>query len=89
MSSSLSRTHPWVTASPTVDSSGVPMLVVCSTESEEGTCSKANAFKQAANSAGVNVTVSQQSVTPWQVNSRVGVSTSYSDTIESYIASVL
>lgn len=81
----------WEDSSPShlVDASGVPMLVVCSTESPEGTCTKANAFKQAANSAGVNVTVSQQGVSPWQVNSRVGVSSSYTDAIESYIASVL
>lgn len=81
----------WEDSSPThlVHSSGVPILVVCSTESAENTCSKANAFKQAADSAGVSVTVSPQSVDPWQVNSRVGTSTSYTDTIESYINSVL
>lgn len=81
----------WEDSSPThlVDSSGVPILVVCSTESGEDTCSRANAFKQAADAAGVNVTVAPQQVDPVQINSRVGVSTSYTDTIESYIDSVL
>lgn len=81
----------WEDSSPShlVDSSGVPMLVVCSTESSENTCSKANAFKQAANSAGVTITVSQQNISPWQINSRVGTSTSYTDPIEAYIESVL
>lgn len=81
----------WEDSSPThlVDSSGVPILVVCSTESGEDTCSKATAFKQAADAQGMNVTVSPQSVDPGQVNSRVGVSTSYTDTIENYIDSVL
>jgi arylformamidase len=81
----------WEDSSPThlVDPSGVPILVVCSTESGEDTCSKASAFKQAADAKGVNVTVSPQSVAPAQVNSGVGISTSYSDTIESYIASIL
>lgn len=81
----------WEDSSPThlVDSSGVPMLVVCSTESTDNTCAKADAFKQAANTAGVNVTVSPQNVSPWQVNSRVGVSATYTDAIASYIASVL
>lgn len=81
----------WEDSSPThlVHSSGVPMLVLCSTESRENTCSKANAFKQAASDAGVAITVTPQNVSPWQVNSRVGVSTSYSDTIADYIASVL
>jgi arylformamidase len=81
----------WEDSSPThlVDASGVPILVVCSTESGEDTCSKASAFKQAADAQGVNVTVSPQNVDPGQVNSRVGVSTSYTDTIESYIDSIL
>lgn len=81
----------WEDSSPShlVDSSGVPMLVVCSTESGEDSCSKAAAFKQAASTAGVNVTISQQAMSPWQVNSRVGVSTSYTGTIESFINSVL
>lgn len=81
----------WEDSSPThlVDSSGVPILVVCSTASNEATCTKANAFKQAADGVGVNVTVSQQSLSPWEVNSRVGVSTSYTDTIKDYIDSIL
>lgn len=81
----------WEDSSPThlVHSSGVPILVVCSTESGEDTCSKANAFKNAADDAGVNVTVAPQNIEPWQINSRVGVSTSYTNTIESYIDSVL
>jgi acetyl esterase/lipase len=81
----------WEDSSPThlVDSSGVPMLVVCSTESADDTCGKANAFKQAARNAGVTVTVSQQSVDPPEINNRVGVSTSYTDVIEDYIDSVL
>jgi acetyl esterase/lipase len=81
----------WEDASPThlIDASGVPILVVCSTESAEDTCSKANSFKQAADAAGVNVTVSPQQVDPWQINSRVGVSTRYSDAIANYIASIL
>jgi acetyl esterase/lipase len=81
----------WEDSSPShlVDSSGVPMLVVCSTESPEDTCTKADAFRQAASSAGVDVTVSPQNVSPWQVNSRVGVSARYSEAIENYIASVL
>ena len=72
-----------------IDTSGVPILVVCSTESEEDTCSKATAFKQAADAQGVSVTVSPQSVDPAQINSRVGASTAYTDAIESYIASIL
>lgn len=81
----------WEDSSPThlVHSSGVPILVVCSTESGENTCAKANAFKNAADDAGVNVTVSPQNLEPRQINSRVGVSTSYTDTIETYINSVL
>jgi arylformamidase len=81
----------WEDSSPThlVHASGVPIMVVCSTASPENTCAKAQAFKQAASDAGVSVTVSQQSLEPRQVNSRVGESTSYTDTIESYIASVL
>jgi acetyl esterase/lipase len=81
----------WEDSSPShlVDSSGVPILVVCSTQSYEGTCSKANAFKQKADDAGVTVTVSQQGLAPWEINSRVGLTTSYSDTIEDYIESIL
>lgn len=81
----------WEDASPThlVDTSGVPILVVCSTESAEDTCTKANAFKQTADAAGINVTVSPQPVEPLQINGRVGVSQAYSDTIETYIASIL
>ena len=81
----------WEDSSPThlVHSSGVPMLVVCSTESPEATCSKAQAFKQAASSAGIAVTVSSQNVTPRHINSRVGVSAGYTDTIANFIASAL
>ena len=81
----------WDDSSPThlVDGSGVPILVVCSTESNEATCTKANAFKQAADGAGVNVTVSPQGMSPWEINSRVGVSASYTDTSNNYIDSIL
>jgi hypothetical protein len=81
----------WEDSSPShlVDSSGVPILVVCSTESDDNTCSKASAFKQAANSAGIAVTVSSQNVTPRLVNSQVGVSAGYTDTIANFIAAAL
>lgn len=81
----------WEDSSPThlVHSSGVPILVVCSTSSSENTCAKATSFKQAADDAGVDVTVSPQNLEPSQINSRVGVSTSYTDSIRSYIDSVL
>jgi acetyl esterase/lipase len=81
----------WEDSSPShlVDSSGVPILVVCSTESDDNTCSKASAFKQAAQAAGVDVTVSPQHVEPGQINSRVGLSMGYTDAIENYIDSVL
>lgn len=81
----------WEDSSPShlIDPSGVPMLVVCSTESQEDSCSRAAAFKESAQAAGVNVTVSPQDMSPWQINGRVGVSTSYTDTIESFIDQVL
>lgn len=81
----------WEDSSPThlVHASAVPILVVCSTQSQEHTCSRANDFKQAADTLGANVTVSPQNVDPWQVNSKVGVSPSYTTSIETYIQSIL
>ncbi|WP_449111172.1 alpha/beta hydrolase [Rhizobium sp.] len=81
----------WEDSSPThlVHSSGVPILVVCSTSSGENTCAKANAFKTAADGVGVTVTVSPQNLESSQINSRVGVSAGYTDTIKNYIESVL
>jgi arylformamidase len=81
----------WEDSSPThlVASSGLPMLVVCSSESSDDTCAKANAFAQAADNAGVNITVSQQALSSSEVNSRLGVSTSYTSAVDDFIESIL
>lgn len=81
----------WEDSSPThiIDASGVPILIVCSTQSNEDTCGKANAFKQTADDKGVDVTVSPQGLAPLDINGQVGVATSYTDTIAGYIDSVL
>jgi acetyl esterase/lipase len=81
----------WEDSSPTnlLSSTGLPMLVVCSAESADNTCAKANAFAQAANSAGVHITVSPQALTSSEVNSRLGVSSSYTNTVENFIESTL
>jgi len=81
----------WEDSSPTdlLSSSGLPMLVVCSSESSDNTCAKANAFAQAADNAGVRVTVSPQALSASEVNSRLGVSSSYTNTVETYIESIL
>jgi acetyl esterase/lipase len=81
----------WEDSSPTnlLDSSGVPMLIVCSAESTDNACARADAFAQAANSAGVHITVSPQSLSPSEVNSQLGVSTAYTDTVENFIESIL
>ncbi|MDB5523898.1 MAG: esterase/lipase-like protein [Rhizobium sp.] len=81
----------WEDSSPThlVASSGVPMMVVCSSESDDNTCAKANAFAQAADNAGVKITVSPQALSSSEVNSRLGVSSTYTNTVETYIESIL
>lgn len=86
-----SSTEFWEDSSPTdlLSSSGVPMLVVCSTESSDNTCAKASAFAHSANNAGVNITVSPQSLSSSEVNSQLGVSTAYTDTVENFIESIL
>jgi acetyl esterase/lipase len=81
----------WEDSSPTdlVASSGLPMLVVCSAESTANTCAKASAFANAADNAGVNITVSPQALSPAEVNSKLGVSASYTTTVANYIDSIL
>jgi acetyl esterase/lipase len=81
----------WEDSSPThlVASSGLPMLVVCSSESNDNTCAKASAFAQAASNAGVNITVSPQPLTSSEVNSRLGVSATYTGAVAQYIESIL
>jgi acetyl esterase/lipase len=81
----------WEDSSPTnlLDNSGLPMLVVCAAQSKSDTCAKANAFSQAADNSGVKVTVSPQSLTSSEVNSKLGVSGSYTNSVESFIESVL
>lgn len=81
----------WEDSSPTnlLDQSGLPMLVVCSSESMQDTCAKANAFSQAANNVGVKVTVSTQGLSPRAINSQLGVSSSYTSSVDNFIQSVL
>ncbi len=81
----------WEDSSPSnlLASSGLPMLVVCAAESTDNTCAKANAFAQAANNSGVHVTVSPQTLSASEVNSRLGVSSAYTNTVESFIESIL
>jgi arylformamidase len=81
----------WEDSSPShlVASSGLPMLVVCSAESTANTCAKANAFANAAENAGVQITVSPQALSSAEINNRLGASTAYTDTVANYIDSLL
>lgn len=81
----------WEDSSPTdlLSSSGVPMLVVCSTESPDNTCTKASAFAQSARSAGVTISVLPQSMKPADVNSQLGVAGAYTSTVDHFIESIL
>jgi acetyl esterase/lipase len=81
----------WEDSSPTnlLDKSGLPMLIVCATQNTNDTCSKANAFAEAADNSGVKVKVSPQSLSSNDVNSQLGVATAYTDTVESFIESIL
>jgi len=81
----------WEDSSPTdlITANGLPMMVVCSTESSSGTCSKAAAFSQTADNKGVNVSVVQESLSPSEVNSTLGASGSYTEKVNSFIQSIL
>jgi hypothetical protein len=81
----------WEDSSPTnlLDRSGLPMMVVCSSQSTEDSCTKANAFAQAAQSVGVKITVSTQTLAPGAISSQLGVSSSYTSSVDSYIQSIL
>jgi len=81
----------WEDSSPTnlLDRSGLPMLVVCSSQSTQDSCAKANAFAQAAQSVGVKITVSTQTLTPNAISSQLGVSSSYTSSVDGYIQSLL
>jgi hypothetical protein len=65
------------------------MMVVCSTESADNTCTKATAFAQAGQNAGVRITVSPQALSSSGVNSQLGISTAYTDTVATFIESIL
>lgn len=86
-----SNSEYWEDSSPTylIGSSGLPMMVVCSTESTEDTCTRATAFKQTADNAGVAITVSAQSLSPAEINSALGASSSYTNQVNSFIESLL
>jgi len=81
----------WEDSSPTnlLDKSGLPMMVVCATASTTDTCAKANAFAQAADNSGVKVTVSPQSLSASEVNSQLGIAAAYTDSVDSFIKSIL
>ncbi|MDH6268590.1 arylformamidase [Rhizobium sp. SG_E_25_P2] len=81
----------WEDSSPTdlLDSSGLPMLVVCSTESASDSCGKANAFAATADNKGISVTVSPQALSSGDVNAQLGVANTYSDKVDDFINSVL
>ena len=81
----------WEDSSPThlLVSSALPMMVVCSTQSNKDTCGKAQAFAQAADNAGVDVTVSPQDISPWQISAALGNSTTYTTTVDDFIKSIL
>ena len=65
------------------------MLVVCSSVSDTDSCAKANAFASSADNSGVDITVSPQALSSADINSKLGVSASYSNTVADYINSVL
>jgi arylformamidase len=81
----------WEDSSPShlVASSGLPMMVVCAADSSEDTCAKASAFASAADNSGVTVTVSPQALTAAEINAKLGVVTSYTNTVDAYIDSIL
>ena len=81
----------WEDSSPThlVDNSGLPMLVVCAAESSDDTCGKAKAFKQAADNAGIPITVLPQSFSPADINRQLGVQASYSQQVDDFIQALL
>ncbi|MBL0375418.1 alpha/beta hydrolase [Rhizobium sp. KVB221] len=81
----------WEDSSPShlVASSGLPMMVVCATESSSNTCARANAFAQAAGNAGVTINVSQQPISSGEVNSKLGLASSYTNTVASFVDSLL
>lgn len=81
----------WEDSSPShlLARSGLPMLVVCSAQSTENTCARASSFSTAADSIGVAITVSPQALSPSEVNSKLGLSSSYTNTVERFIEGLL
>lgn len=81
----------WEDSSPTdlLDSSGLPMMVVCSTESASDACGKAKAFAQAADKKGISVTVSPQALSSGDVNAQLGLAGAYTAEVDDFIQSIL
>ncbi|WP_170976476.1 alpha/beta hydrolase [Rhizobium sp. FKL33] len=81
----------WEDSSPTdlLDSSGLPMMVVCSAESASDACGKAQAFASAADNKGISVTVSPQDLSSADVNAQLGVASAYTSKVDDFIESVL
>jgi acetyl esterase/lipase len=81
----------WEDSSPTdlLAASGLPMMVVCSTESAGDSCGRANAFASAAQQKGVSVTVSPQALSSSDINAQLGVSSAYTAKVDDFIDSIL
>ncbi len=80
----------WQDTSPkqTLSNAAIPMLIICSTQSQADSCGKAEPFRARASELDVQAIVVPQNLSPDEINSQLGTVKSYTDIVDGFIASL-
>lgn len=81
----------WRSVSPTrvLAPDATPMLLVCSTQRADGSCTQARDFAARVTAAGVRASVLPQDLTHEQVNSALGLPGAYTEAVDSFVSGLL
>lgn len=80
----------WKSASPfhALTAGTKPILAVCSSIRPDSPCNQARRFSEKAANLGVRVEISEQAMSHAQINKVLGTPGAYTDTVESFMASL-
>jgi len=80
----------WLAASPTeaLAAGAPPMLLVCSTQRADGSCTQSQRFAAQANARGVRASVSEQHLSHSEINATLGLPGSETDAVQAFFDAI-
>lgn len=80
----------WLAASPTeaLSAGAPPMLLVCSTQRADGSCTQSQRFAAQANARGVRASVSEQDLSHGEINATLGLPGSETDAVQAFFDAI-